>query len=163
MWLLVLFGLELTSALQAVGVRMVQSIPDRPRIPPVMDPALVLPMLRVVGERFEKGEATDARHIMQATHISERAIELVLAALATKGLLHRVEPSDRATFTLARPPQRIALSQAVECTQDLLGSEDAVGGDWPLVESLRQAQLRALGSRTLADLLGGAGGAADGA
>ncbi len=153
MWLLVLFGLELTSALQAVGVRMVQSIPDRPRIPPVMDPALVVPMLRVVGERFEKGQPTDARHIMQATHINERAIELVLAALAKKGLLHRVEPADRPTFTLARPPARILLGEAVACTQDLLGSEDAIGADWPLVASLRQAQVGALGNRALADVL----------
>lgn len=134
---------------------MVQSIPDRPRIPPVMDPALVVPMLRVVGQRFEQGQSTDARHIMQATHINERAVELVLAALAKRGLLHRVEPSDRPTFTLARPPAGVALREAIECTQDLLGSEDAIGADWPLVASLREAQVRALGARTLADVLPG--------
>lgn len=153
MWIIVLFGLELTSALQAVGMRMVRSIPDRPNVPPVMDPALVLPMLRVVAERFEQGEPTDARQIMEQTHISERAIELVLATLAVHGVLHRVEPSDRATFALARPPQKIALSEVVGHAQRLLGSEDGIGRDWPLVSNLRQAQIVALGSRTLADLL----------
>ncbi len=153
MWIIVLFGLELTSALQAVGMRMVHSIPDRPHVPPVMDPALVLPMMRVVAERFEQGEPTDARHIMERTHISERGVELVLATLASKGVLHRIEPSERPTFALARPPGRIALSEVVDHTQSLLGSKDAIGGDWPLVEALRKAQIKSLGSQTLADLL----------
>ncbi len=167
MWIIVLFGLELTSALQAVGMRMVRWIPDRPHIPPVMDPALVMPMLRVVAERFEQGEATDARHIMERTHIGERAIELVLSTLATRGVLHRVEPNDRPTFALARPPQKIALFEVMEHTQSLLGSQDTMGPDWPLVLRLRQAQVGALGSRTLADLLHpgkrGEAAAADGA
>ncbi len=155
MWIIVLFGLELTSALQAVGMRMVRSIPDRPNVPPVMDPALVLPMLRVVAERFEHGEPTDARQIMEQTHISERAIELVLATLAVHGVLHRIEPNERPTFSLARPPAKIALAEVVDYTQRLLGSKDAIGPDWPMVSTLRQAQIGVLGSRTLADLLGG--------
>lgn len=153
MWIIVLFGLELTSSLQAVGVRMVRSIPDRPHIPPVMDPALVLPMMRVIAERFENGESTDARHIMEQTRINERAIELVLATLAQRGVVHRVEPEDRPTFTLARPPGKIALTEVVDSTQKLLGSEDAIGADWSMVSSLREAQLGALKGRTLADIL----------
>lgn len=152
MWIIVLFGLELTSALQAVGVRMVRSIPDRPCIAPVMDPALVLPMLRVVVERFERGEATDVRHIMEQASINEPAIELVLSRLVEQGVLHRIEPNERPTFALARPADRITLTEVVEAAQNLLGTQDAIGEDWELVSRLRQAQLRAVRDQTLADL-----------
>src|SRR6185295_19684037 len=107
LWLVVLYGLEVAVMLQVVGGRMEGHVPVRVEAPPLTDPASVIPIMEVVVGRFQHGEPSHVEQIVEATRFNARAVELILAALADDGLLHRVDDAGGLAYVLARPPDRI--------------------------------------------------------
>ncbi|MBN1342030.1 MAG: YihY/virulence factor BrkB family protein, partial [Phycisphaerae bacterium] len=87
-WLVVLYGLEITSVLNIVGGRMDKGVPVRGEMPVVMDPAAVVPLMQAVAERFRGGLSTRPSDIVEATRFSPRAVDLMLSSLADAGVLH---------------------------------------------------------------------------
>ncbi len=153
LWLIVLYGLELTSLLQFVGNRLDGTMPHRPDLPPLTDPASIVPVAQVVADRFARGLATSRDAVVEETQLPERAIELMLEALAKDGILHRVEADAEQAFTLSRPPDSISTAELLRIAQELSRSEHAsCGSAWSWVQRLHDAQLELSVHKTLVEL-----------
>lgn len=153
LWLVVLYGLEITSVLQTVGRRLDGRLPERGELPPLVDPAAVIPMMQVIAERFEGGRVTTSDELVDRTRCPRRAIELMLDALVADGVLHRVETAGESGYALARPPDRINTGQLLRVAQTLTdapGPADSTAWHW--VRRFREAQLDLTMHRPLADL-----------
>ena len=153
LWLVVLYGLEITSMLQIVGGRMDKGMPVRGELPPMVEPAGVIPLMQVVAERFDKGLSTEPEHIVEATRFNRRAVDVMLAALTEEILLHFVDRGAGAAYALARPPDRITTGELLRIAQRL--TDSPAGGDskaWEWVREFRVAQLQLTLHKPLAEI-----------
>ena len=142
LWLVVLYGLEITVMLQVVGGRMDKGVPVRREAPPLTDPASVIPLVRVVADRFEKSLAADPDDIVSLTRLDPRAVELMLGMLTEDGVLHEVEREGRTGYVLARPPDRITTDELLSVAQRLVAvpeTEQTRASTW--LARFRRAQL----------------------
>jgi membrane protein len=154
-WLIVLFGMELTATLQL--------LPDQPARNPKRrsadddelhpDPRLMVPLMTAIGLAFERGEAVDDSVLANRLNIAPRVVLALGQCLVGAGLLHRVE-GDSPGYALARPPQRIGLGQVLDagdCLRDRGEEQDLPGGG--ALRRLRDAQRGALDQVALSDVL----------
>jgi membrane protein len=150
MWLMVLFGLQVSATLQMLGGRNLAEI-DRKRQPTgIVDPTSVLVIMQVVAEQFQTAQPTTARRIADATSISEATIVRMLDSLVGAGFLHRLDQEDGAV-ALARPPDQVSADELIEIGFRLV-DEGRVGLRSGLVQRLREAQKSLAGQVTLAAL-----------
>ena len=164
-WMIVLFGLQIAHSLQLYRLATVNGINDavlqtlglakdtRPaRRTRIVDPAMILGVMQGVAERFAKGKSADASKIAVSCGIDETVVAEMLDSLAGAGILHRVTDSDReGGYTLARPPEAIALADIVAIGEALVAAERGLLS--PVVEDLSRQRLTFLVGRTLADVL----------
>ncbi len=153
LWLVVLYGLEITSVLQTVGRRLDGRLPEHGEMPPLVDPAAVVPMMQLVAARFRRGLITTADEIVDETRCPRRAVELMLDGLTADGVLHRVETAGAEGYALARPPDRVTTSELLAVAQKLTaatGPSDSAAWQW--VNRFREAQLDLTIHRPLAEL-----------
>ncbi len=152
MWLVVLFGLEVASTLQALSGR--RHIPQRQEASGIVDPTSVLAVMRVVAERFGLSTPTTVRDIVTAAGIATPVAERMLDELVRAGLLHRINGADgeASGFSLTRPADAIDAAAVIEVGHTLsqLGQPGMAGR---LGERLRQAQLDLAAGETLASMI----------
>ena len=158
-WLIVLFGLELTYALQMMRGRRrlmrVQAMYDE--VHPVIDPQWALPVIATVGEGFERGDAVSVEDVSERLTMPVAAARKLCEHLQSRGLLHRLVCDDEEDpgYVLAMPPDRLDLSRVLKAGEELTGLHNA-RRDAPGVAALRRlraAEHEAAGGQTLADLL----------
>lgn len=157
-WLVVLFGMELTATLQAVGAdedafnRYESQRQDSRQS--LVDPAAALVVMSAFAEAFGRGEPLRPSEAAEAARIPDRSAEHLLEALAEHGLLHRVEGSDSneaEAYALARSPESIKADDVLRIGFDLsMTSGD--GAAWRALGRLRQAQTEAASGWSLASL-----------
>jgi membrane protein len=154
MWLVVLFGLEITRLLQTVGWGTDKSVPIQSQLPPLTDPAVVIPIVRTVSSRFDEGRTTTVGDVVEHARLSERAVSVIFDALAEARLLRRVEDVEGQTaFTLARPADSISTRELLDVTQKLTLSDAPDDTEaWRWVRQFREAQLQMPLHRPLAGL-----------
>ena len=153
LWVVVLYGLELTSLFQVVGKRLDGTMPRRAELPPLTDPAGVVPLVQIVARRFADGLTTTRDVIVEETQLSERAVDLMLHALTEKGLLHRLEDDDEQAFTLSRPPESIGTAELLRVAQALTADDESSADPaWSWVHKFHDAQLKLGIHKSLAEL-----------
>jgi membrane protein len=133
LWVIVLYGLEVTRTLMIVGVRLDRGLPVLDDLPPMTDPASIVPVVKVIADRFEQGRLTDVSHIVDRTHFSPAAVEILLKGLVQDGVIYRVDERRRQGFSLARPPARITTDQLMQTAMrltDAQGAERSRAWDW---------------------------------
>jgi membrane protein len=153
LWLIVLYGLEVTRLVQIVGSRMDDPATTREEWPPVVDPASAIPVAEVIAERFERGLSTSADEVVEATRFGRRSVNAILESLVETGVLHRLEQQDEPTYTLARPSSQVTTGELLAIGQQLTsrhGPGDAKVWQW--VRQFREAQLDLPLHRPLAEL-----------
>lgn len=188
-WVVVLMGLQVAFHLQF------RNRPDPTTVildsgRSITEPAAALGVMEAMARRFARGKPSTTGDIAADVAAAEPVVALLLERLARAGLVHAVAEAAggsgpeapvpitpdrdsahdasinrRLRYTLARPPESIALRSVLESAFDapLLRREpdESSGHDrgGPRPESrdvaalLRQAQLDAVGDRTLASLL----------
>lgn len=162
MWLVVLFGLEVSATIQLLQGRGFEEIEEKKVQNGIVDPAMVLGVMEIISARFAQGQATLPRQITDETHVPEDIVCKITDRLAQAGLLHRVDrldETDPAAVTLARPPEQISAQALIDIGFSLV-DEGGTGRPSALLQRLREAQLRLAQNDTLASLLaaGGLGG-----
>ena len=148
-WLIVLFGLQITYELQH-GRSKTRAQPIFDFGPTVVDPAAGLVVMTSIARSFVAGEPQSVQSLVRATSLPEPAVSLVISRLAERGLLHRLERDDQASepvYSLARAPGSIRIGEILSIGFEIAGSPDAS----PVLDRMRQAQIQAAGSETLAD------------
>lgn len=160
-WLIVLFGVQLTYYLQH-GRARTRAQPIMEMSPTLVEPAAVLTVMASIARAFSEGKTLDAPMIAQRTRLADPVVRIVLARMTERGLLHRIDShaapgaeSVEATYSLARPPAGITIAELLADGFVLAGESQAV--DDPVLARIRQAQLAAAGTDTLADAIGSAG------
>lgn len=151
MWLVVLFGLEVSAILQNLAGRTLGEMEDKRPPTGLFDPACVLSIMEMIAERFDHSAATTARRLADECGLPEATVVLVLDRLIEAGMLHRLDTAD-GSVTLARPPERIAASELMDVAFQI--ADGGSGSRRPrMLDALREAQ-RSLAERsTLAGLV----------
>jgi len=151
MWLVVLFGLEVSATLQSLGGRTLEDVERERRPTGLADPASVLTVMEVIAERFGTSAATTTSQITEATGLAEATVQVIVRRLIEAGLLHRLDRADEAV-SLARPPAGIAASELIDVGFALV-DEGGIQRKPAILQQLRQAQHALAAQATLAGLL----------
>jgi len=151
MWLVVLFGLEVSATIQSLQGRQFEEFQDKRPQNGLVDPASLLNVMEIVTERFVGGHSTPTREIADQTLIPESMVVMMLDRLVKEGVLHRVDGAE-ASVSLAQPPDRISADRLIEIGYALV-DEAGVGRQSALLQRLREAQKSLAQQATLASLL----------
>jgi len=151
MWLAVLFGLEVCAILQALPGRRLEELELERKSEFLVDPAVVVAVMEVIGKRFSEGQPTTLVQVCEQTGLPEQAASRMFSGLVLENLLHRLDgPSD--TVALAKPPEQITGVELLEVAFRLVDSGQPVAGS-RLLDRLRQAQRDLVATTTLATLV----------
>jgi membrane protein len=149
MWLIVLFGLEVSATLQMLGGRRrLEEIEARERTG-LVDPTSVLLVMQYVARQFEHSRPTTAREITDEIALPESTVVQMIEYLIVAGILHRLDRGDGAV-ALARPPDQVSADELIEVGYRL--ADEGVERRSALIERLRDAQKSLAGQVTLAAL-----------
>lgn len=151
MWLVVLFGLEVSATIQMLQGRAFEEVQEKRPQNGLVDPVQVVNVMEIVTERFAQGLSTPSREISDQTCIPESLVSTIIDRLVKANVVHRVEGAEYA-IALAMPPENISGERLLEIGYALV-DEGGVGRVSPLVERLREVQKRLAGETTLAALL----------
>jgi len=144
MWLIVLFGLEVSASLQMLRGRRLEEL-DGNRTG-LVDPTSVLLVMQVVARHFESSRATNAGEISDEISISEQTVILMLEHLTTAGIVHRLDQDG--SIAMARPPDQISAEELLEIGYRMCDESEAARSS-PIIQRLRDAQKGLAGQITL--------------
>ncbi|MGP1346742.1 MAG: YhjD/YihY/BrkB family envelope integrity protein [Phycisphaerales bacterium] len=148
-WLIVLFGLELAHAIQTVGPERREMLFQQ-KTGSVQDPLVGIAALREVALRFDDGRISTMPDIADALGLPEHIASRIIQRLVDHNiLLNAVKGAEEEGLSLALPAERIRLRDVAERAFPLSITPSSARG----IASLRDAQLRALGGLSLADVL----------
>ncbi len=152
MWMAVLFGLQVTATLQALGGRRLEEMKQRgmDRIG-LVDPASMISLMRLVADRFQEGSSTNLPDVSDALGIPEPVAQGMVDGLTREGFLHIVHQEDH-TFTLAKPATEIPAEQLIDLGYRL-ADEGSTVQTTATVRMLRKAQMQSAAQLTLASVL----------
>jgi len=168
-WLIVLVGLQLAYSMQSFrqaveiarqgGVRGLRTAaallglaPEARRESGFVDPASVLAIMCIVGERYARGTPADASEIARQTGISEVTLEEILRRLLRERLLLKVDDGDRDAFAPGRPLEVLTAAEVLRAGESMC-TDLALSGDRRVMEMLSQARVKAIEGRTVADII----------
>ncbi len=151
MWLGVLFGLQVSAALQMLHGRRLDEIERKRESVGLIDPAAVLTVMEIVTGRFNRGKQTSAHNIADEASLPAYVVSQILSRLVDAGMLHRLD-HDEETVTLAQPPEQISADQLIDIGFAMAdGAGD--GRHCSLLERLRDTQRKLAAQVTLASLV----------
>ncbi|MHC4101681.1 MAG: YhjD/YihY/BrkB family envelope integrity protein [Planctomycetota bacterium] len=149
MWLIVLFGLEVSATLQMLGGRRRLEEIEATERTGLVDPTSVLLVMQFVARQFEESRPTTAREIADESALPESTVVQMIEYLISAGILHRLDREDGAV-ALARPPDQVSADELIEVGYRL--ADEGVERRSALIERLREAQKALAGQVTLANL-----------
>ncbi len=147
MWLIVLFGLEVSAALQMLGGRRLEEI-EASRRTGMVDPTSVLLVMQVAARHFESSQPTTARQVTDELAIAESTVLVMFDELVNAGILHRVD-REEGSVSLARPPDQISADELIELGYRMCDESEAARNS-DIIRRLREAQKKLASTVTLA-------------
>ena len=160
-WLIVLFGLELTYALQTLrGRRSRLNAPQGDET--LLDPRWLIAMMAVIAEAFQRGKTITVEQIADGMGLPVRAVSHLVQRLVKEGMLHRVEDDgdeEDPGYTLSLPPEKIQVESLLKLGRSMSMTDRAlrVGPGKEMLTQLAEAESRAATEATLATMLNGTG------
>ncbi len=113
-WLIVLFGLEVTHALQ-VARRGELRMSVRPNRMTLIDPGMAVVLARAAAERFGEGEGIDLAELADRSGLDAADAVLVAERLVERSLFHRVIREDESEmYALARSADQISVADIID-------------------------------------------------
>ncbi len=147
MWLVVLFGLQVSAILQGFG-RNGRLLAAGANAPDILEPAEAIPCFRAICAQFRKGRGASVDTLVRHCSITPSNARLLLAAFERARLAHRIDGDER-RYAPSRPPELTLQSDALRAGFAVVdgGTEHALGDE---IGALRAAQLVHLGAATFA-------------
>ena len=157
-WMIILFGLEITYTLQAMGGGQFEMEAMGAKHHASGNPAWLVPIMVQVGRSFEKGTTVSAQNLAQQLQLPMGAINSLTRRLEDEGLLNHIESDgsdQRAGYALAMPADRIAVSRLLDLAHDITTGTQTHGQHpgWAYLTDLAGAQRTAAGDQTLASII----------
>ena len=159
MWVIVLFGLELTYTLQAMKGRKFDAIESKTQAQ-TGNPQWLIPIMAQIGKSFSSGEPIGRDELADRLHLPVVAVTDLGSRLEEAGLIYQVERkgSEEKGLALAKPAEAISIASLIELGQAMSSRDTGTNSaGWAYVEKLNDAQIKAAADTTLASLLNGAG------
>jgi len=156
-WLVILFGLELTHTVSAMRGRHFKHQMAHPAEEPMIDPVWVVPVAARIAECFAEGRACRVEDLAQSLDLSPRAVRRMLKTLEGAGIVHRVQQAGGDQYFLSRPAERITVRDLLDSVRSHLTTPDQArhhpdDAAWRMVERLYEARREMTEHTTLADL-----------
>lgn len=177
-WMIVLLGFQVTMTLQTYrkvskehfreSVMIALGLMDDPRAGSeplvsirLLAPSAALRCVCAVAGRFREGQPALLPAVAEDASLDEPLAKEVLERLADAGVLHRVstsapsaqgvvEPSPIPSYTMARPPESLLVSEVLALLEGTAATMR--DGAAAIVRAVKDAQSKALGDTTIADL-----------
>ncbi len=136
-WLIILFGLEVTHAVQAMKSRQFKHM-DYAADDLLVEPAWLLPVIAVIARRFAIGKTVTAERVTAKTGLALRSVENMLDKLENAHLIRHIDDADATGYVLARPASAITAADILAVGQTMLAPRTPSGSDpaWLLVDQL---------------------------
>jgi membrane protein len=149
-WWIVLFGIILTYALQTLRGR--HPAREEEELLPG-DPDWMLPIMTEVAREFRRGESVEIQELADRLGLTGGVVREMAAHLIGANLLRRVEATmeSSAGLALARPAETITVQEILQLAMQSRPNQDHPA--WNLLRTLKAAELKSAGDRTLADTL----------
>lgn len=157
-WLIVLFGLELTHALQVVNEGRLRRQEVENDSDQLCDPGCVLPLMVQLTQAFDGGRACNIEELADRLRLPQRTVDRLLAALRGAHLVHEVERDDEPAYALARSPGKIAVADLLDVAEQIgheqrqRTAQEAGNPGWRLLDELHAARRAAAAERSLAEV-----------
>lgn len=142
MWLVVLFGLQVSAILQGLtrGGRSLAAAAGRPDL---FEPAEAVGCFRALCARFREGRGASVDTLVRECSVSPVCARQLLAMFERRGLAHKIDGDER-RYAPSRPPESIRQADALIAGFMLVdGGEEAPAQDD--IAELRAVQLAKLG------------------
>ena len=156
-WLIILFGLEITSTLQTMRGNRLQKEQASSDPRQQVNPYWIIPLMTEVAGEFSHGRVITAEGLAQRLGVSIRTAGVLTGLLEEVGLLSRVvgEGDQAGGYALAMPPQNIDLTRLLDIGQSLVKNDanPSDGRVYPFMRRLLDAQKDVVSQATLADLI----------
>lgn len=167
-WLLVLFGLELTYTLQAMKGRRFKHLDNQRTDGTSGDPRWIIPIITRIAQGFEAGKTVTYADLAIDLGLPSRAIDELTLLLEKESLIHRVQTDrDNSGVSLTMPPDKIPLQRLLELSRKLTlapgiapntTADDMIAArlkhnGWALIEQLERAGQHSVEGQTLASLI----------
>jgi len=155
-WMLILFGLEVAHALQAMKGKRFKHLAAR-QDEMVIDPTWLVPLVAEIADRFERGETATVEKLADRMNLTPRATQRMLNALEQANMVHRVGGDDdrAAGYVLARPADRMNAADIMavgeRMTADVKHRDTAA---WTLIGRLRDQWKQTAEQTRIKDLAG---------
>ncbi len=151
MWLVILFGLQVSATLQRLRGRSLDEIDPPQKWTIVVDPTSVLTVMEIIAEQFVAGSPVTSRKVAELSALSEPSVVRIVERLVAEGWLHRVELPETAV-TLAKPLEQMNAKEFLEIGYRM-ADEGRQGRCSALVNQLRDAQQKVAEKVTLDTLI----------
>ncbi|MHB1158260.1 MAG: YhjD/YihY/BrkB family envelope integrity protein [Phycisphaerales bacterium] len=153
-WLIILFGLELAYAVQAMKGRRFKHLAQSQDL--VIDGSWLLPLMRYIAQTFEQGKIAQVDQLAAAMNLPARVINRMLMALETANLIHHVGGDDErhGGYALAKPADQINASEVLQAGEQLTPTLRFLGEDpaWSIVQELHTQRQNFVEQTTMAQL-----------
>lgn len=147
-WLIVLFGLQVSYAMQTFSAHERGADRDDNQIR-IVEPDMVLAVAASIAAAFARGNGSHLDAIAEETGLPETICTQMVQRLEKRGLVNRLEgDEDEPVYAPARPAERIEAIELLDAVDDLAAYERPAA-----VQSARKARRDALAGRTLADTM----------
>ncbi len=150
MWLVILFGLQVTATLQMLAGRSLEEIEPKQLPTGLIEPGTIISLMEIIMERFSSGMTTDQSVLMKETGLPPGTIQLIIDRLIEDGILHRVEGDEQA-MSLSRPPEKIQTRELIDIGFALV-DESGDRNTSVFRQRLREVQRQFVDNSTLAGL-----------
>jgi len=155
-WWIVLFGFELTFALQAMKGHRFKHMEARVGREMVFDPRSIVSIATVIAGAFREGEPVTASTISERVGLPEIAVDRFAGALVAAQFVYVIDHPKHGvpSYTLARDAAYIMLIDVV-AAGEALGDVERIhrGATDAFLDHLKQREREAISDRTLADVL----------
>jgi membrane protein len=151
MWLAVLFGLQVSAALQLLKGRKFDEMRAQHARVGMNDPASVIALMEAIAVNFAAGQPTSLRQIAEQTGMVEPLASRIVERLVAEKYLHRVEAADQ-QYALARPPADVAADELLAIGFAMV--DQTAGCRSATCRRLRDAQLQLAAGMRLAETPG---------
>ncbi|MFA7236263.1 MAG: YhjD/YihY/BrkB family envelope integrity protein [Phycisphaeraceae bacterium] len=153
-WLIILFGLELAYAVQAMKGRRFKHLAQSQDL--VIDGSWLIPLMRHIAQTFEQGKISQVDQLADAMNLPARVINRMLIALETANLIHHIGGDDErgGGYTLAKPADQINAAEVLQAGEQLTPTLRFLGEDpaWSIVQELHTQRQNFVEQTTMAQL-----------
>ncbi len=149
MWLVILFGLEVSAILQTVQGR--RFLPHAPQVGAyVVEPSAIVQLMEHIARDFQDGQGSDVNDVIDDMGLPEQLINVIIRELTDEGYLHSLA-GEKQAVTLAKPPENVSAEALMDIGFSMIDIQR--NSRYDLADRLRDAQRKLLSNESLASLV----------